>query len=317
MKNKNVIITGGAGFLGREIIKRTYEDNQITVYSRDEAKHYFLKKQYPRIRFIVGDVRDFDRLNRACKNQSIGIFAASLKQIEACDENPEEASKTIITGAFNSRKSAEDCGMDAACFISSDKSRAATTIYGAMKYVAGESFILHANNSPKLTTAIYGNVLNSTGSVIPLLWNAIASNREICLYSDEMTRFLLSVDDAVSLIMKSLTSELSGVNVVPKISSARIKDMFDIFAAEFGLKYTISAPRVGEKIHEVMASSEEIRRMKFEQDLGFYTIDPHQEFNQLSFSNNEYSSRDCCISIEELYTCLAQHSFFNPKRHTS
>jgi len=312
MKNENIIITGGAGFLGREIIKRTYEENQITVFSRDEAKHYFLKKQYPRVRFIVGDIRDFDRLSRACEGQTVGVFAASLKQIEACDENAEEASKTIITGAFNSRKAAEDRGFKAACFISSDKSRAATTVYGAMKYVAGESFILHANGSPRLTTAIYGNVLNSTGSVIPLLWNAIKSGRELQLYSDEMTRFLLSVDDAVSIIVKSVTSDLTGVNVVPKIPSARIKDIFDLFKAEFGLRYVMASPRVGEKIHEVMASSEEIRRMKFNESLGLYTIDPHREFNELSFENNEYSSRDCCLTPQELYETLASHSFFKP-----
>ena len=310
MKNESILITGGAGFLGKQIISKSYEDNEITVYSRDEAKHYFLKKKYPKVRFVVGDVRDFDRLRRACQGQTIGIFAASLKQIEACDENPEEASKTIIDGAFNSRRAAEDCQLKAACFISSDKSRAATTVYGAMKYVAGESFILHAGNSPRLTTAIYGNVLNSTGSIIPLIWNAIKNRKSLQLYSDKMTRFLLPVDDAVSLITSSLKSELTGVNIVPKIPSARIKDIFEIYAENFGLRYEMAAPRVGEKIHEVMASPEEIRRMQYRQDLGFYTIDPRKEYNQLQFPNDEYSSRDHCVSIEDLDKLLRQSNYF-------
>lgn len=310
MKNESIFITGGAGFLGKQIISKAYEDNQITVYSRDEAKHYFLKKKYPRVRFIVGDVRDFDRLKRSCRGQTIGIFAASLKQIEACDENPEEASKTIIDGSFNSRKASEDCSLKSACFISSDKSRAATTVYGAMKYVAGESFILHAGNSPKLTTAIYGNVLNSTGSIIPLIWNAVRNKKKLQLYSDKMTRFLLPVEDAVSLIMKALESDLTGLNVVPNIPSARIKDIFDIYSEKFGLQYDLSVPRVGEKIHEVMASSEEVRRMQYHKDHNFYTIDPKREFNQLQFPNDEYSSRDHCVSIDVLDELLKKENYF-------
>lgn len=312
MKDERVIITGGAGFLGKQIISHLYEDNEITVYSRDESKHYFLKKIYPKINFVIGDVRDFDRLKRACKDHTMGIFAASLKQIEACDENPEEATKTIINGSFNSRKAAEDCNLKSACFISSDKSRSATTVYGAMKYVAGESFILHPRSGTRLTTAIYGNVLNSTGSIIPLIWNAIQNRIVLNLYSEEMTRFLLSVDEAVTLVVKSLQSEITGVNVVPKIRSAKIKDIFEIYS-KFGLKYELSSPRVGEKIHEIMAGSEEVRRMKYEDLLDFYIMDPRLEYKSLTFPNQEYSSRDHCISFEELDSLLAKNNYFMNK----
>lgn len=311
MKNERILITGGAGFLGREIISRTYEDNEITVFSRDEAKHYYLKRHYPRVRFVVGDVRDFDRLKRACDGHTTAIFAASLKQIEACDENPQEASRTIIDGAFNSRKAAEDCSLKSACFISSDKSRAATTVYGAMKYVAGESFILHAQESPtRLTTAIYGNVLNSTGSVIPLIWNAIKNRRSLNLYSTEMTRFLLTVEEAVSLVLTSLESQVTGVNIIPRASSAKISDLFEIYAELFGLEYEVHQPRVGEKIHEVMASEEETRRMRFSEELGFYIMDPKREFRELSFPNDVYSSRDVCVPKEELNELLKHHNHY-------
>jgi len=312
--NEKILITGGAGFLGREIISRTYNDNEITVFSRDEAKHYYLKKFYPRINFIVGDVRDSERLQRSCRGHTMAIFAASLKQIEACDENPQEASRTIIDGSFNSRKAAEDCGMKAACFISSDKSRAATTVYGAMKYVAGESFILHTKkDGPRLTTAIYGNVLNSTGSVIPLMWNAVKKKQRLSLYSTEMTRFLLTVEDAVSLVLKSLESDITGVNVIPKASSARIIDLFEIFSSKFGLKYDIHSPRVGEKIHEVMASEEETRRMKFVEDLGFYIMDQKVEYKQLAFPGDVYSSKDVCVSKDELERLLADNDYYRER----
>jgi UDP-glucose 4-epimerase len=113
---------------------------------------------------VIGDVRNFDLLKRASAGHTIGIFAASLKQIGAVDQNVEESVRVIVDGAVNSRRAAEENNFKAACFISSDKSRAATTLYGAMKFVAGEAFIVNAERSNvKLSTAIYGNVLNSTG----------------------------------------------------------------------------------------------------------------------------------------------------------
>lgn len=130
-----LFITGGAGYLGREIVKSFYDEADITIYSRDEAKHYYLKKQFPKIKCVIGDVADFNMMNRAAKGHDHGIFAASLKQIEAVDQNVEIAIRTIVNGAINSRNVAEANDFKAACFISSDKSRAATTLYGSMKFI--------------------------------------------------------------------------------------------------------------------------------------------------------------------------------------
>ena len=116
---------------------------------------------------LLGDIRNRDLLIRKSKGHTVGVFAASLKQIEACNDNHEEAAKTIVDGAFNSRLAAEQNNFKSSCFISTDKSRAATTLYGAMKYVAGEGFMWWVSLIVKLTTAIYGNVTNSTGSIIP------------------------------------------------------------------------------------------------------------------------------------------------------
>ena len=106
IKNKKIFITGGAGFLGRKLIERLYNDNEIVVYSRDEAKHYSLKSIFPNVRFVLGDIRDKDLITRSSRGANIGIFAASLKQISACDEYPEEATKTILNGAINSKYAA-------------------------------------------------------------------------------------------------------------------------------------------------------------------------------------------------------------------
>lgn len=307
LKNKKIFITGGAGFLGKHLIKRLYGDNEITVYSRDEAKHYLLKKQYPLINFIVGDIRNKDLLVRKSRGCDIGIFTASLKQIEACDDNYEEASKIIIDGAFNSRLAAEENNFESACFISSDKSRAATTIYGAMKYVAGEGFISGKSNC-KLTTVIYGNVTNSTGSIIPLMWDYIKKEKTLQLYGSEMTRFLLDVDDAVELVVKSLS--YSSCNLIPVAKSFRIKDLFEIYNREFGLKYVVTEPRTGEKIHEIMASSEELRRIEFISNDNLYMLHPKKEIRGVEFPNNEYSSRDVCLTQVELYNYLKQKNFY-------
>lgn len=313
IKNKKIFITGGAGFLGKNIIKRYYDDNEITIYSRDEAKHYYVKKQFPKINCIIGDIADFDNLKRSSAGHDIGIFAASLKQIEAVDENCEVAVRTIVLGAINSRRCAEENGFEAACFISSDKSRAATTLYGSMKFVAGESFIVNSNKSPvKLTTAIYGNVMNSTGSIIPLIWDSISKNYQLKLYSKEMTRFMLSIDEAIDVVETAILSNLSGYNVIPMAKSFLIKDLFEIYAEEFSLKYITTVPRISEKIHEIMISNEEVPRITKMNSDKYFFMHYKQVFNEVNLMNNEYSSRDCLISKQELYEYLKKQNFYKP-----
>jgi len=306
MNNKKIFITGGAGFLGKALVKRYYENNEITIYSRDEAKHYYLKKQFPKIRCVIGDIRNYDLMRRASVGHDIGIFAASLKQIEAVDQNVEEALEVIVRGAINSRRVSEENSFSAACFISSDKSRAATTLYGSMKFVAGESFIV---NPPKigckLSSAIYGNVLNSTGSVIPLIWNAIFNKYSLTLYSPEMTRFMITIEQAMDLIEVSLN--YNGYNVIPKLKSFRIKDLFEIYAEKFGLKYDIGQPRISEKIHEIMISSEEMPRTN--QDDKYFYMHYKDIFNSQSESI-DYSSKDQVVSKEELDAVLKQLNYY-------
>jgi len=306
MENKKIFITGGAGYLGKNIIEKYYNKNEITIYSRDEAKHYFLKKQYPNIKCVVGDIRNYDLLKRASSKSDIGIFAASLKQISSVDENYEEGVNVIINGGLNSRRVAEENNMEAACFISSDKSRAATTLYGSMKYVAGESFIVNSEESTtRLSTAIYGNVMNSTGSIIPLIWDSIKNKRTLVLYSEEMTRFLIEIEDAITLIEESL--KVNGFNLIPNLKSFLIKDLFDIYKENFGLQYTIGEPRVSEKLHEMMISKEETPRTFFDKEKNLYFMHYKNIYNT---GVEEFTSDKVMISKEELYKYLVNKNFY-------
>jgi UDP-N-acetylglucosamine 4,6-dehydratase/5-epimerase len=248
-------------------------------------------------------------MKRSAQGHNIGIFAASLKQIGAVDQNVEESAKVIIDGALNSRRVAEEVGMDAACFVSSDKSRAATTIYGAMKFVAGESFIVNSDKSPvRLSSAIYGNVLNSTGSIIPLMWDAIDKGYELTLYSDKMTRFMIDIEKAMDLIEFGL--EKDGYNVIPNLKSFLIKDLFEIFAEKFGLKYKMGAPRISEKLHEMMISIEEAPRTYYNEELDSYFM--HYENLASNPINFEFTSDKTAVSKQELENLLESYQYFKP-----
>lgn len=322
IKNKEIFISGGAGYLGKNLIKRFYANNFITVYSRDEAKHYELKSQFPRIRFVVGDVADRDRLFDAASRCDYAIYAASLKQISACDENPSEAIKTICNGAINSKNaSLKSTKIKKSVFISTDKACAATTIYGACKYVAEQSFltkVIGEISAPNRTSLRYGNVTNSTGSIIRVLNKAIVNNEIVNLYSSDMTRFLIDVSDAVSMVEDSLLdlSETNGQCLVPIIKSFKIADLFEIYNEVYGLKFNICSPRVGEKIHETMICEEESLRSKFIYANGhkYIAIDQLNTYKDSNISqflvNNQFSSKDHCLTKEELKEYLAKNEYF-------
>jgi UDP-N-acetylglucosamine 4,6-dehydratase/5-epimerase len=309
LSDEKIFITGGAGYLGSNLVKRYYKDNEITVFSRDEAKHYYLKKQFPKVNCIIGDIRNERLLIEASRGHTIGIFAASLKQIEAVDQNVEESLQVIVHGSFNSRRAATENGMKAATFISTDKSRGATTIYGAMKYVAGEAFVVNNTDTPtRLSSVIYGNVLNSTGSVIPLIWDSIKNNYPLNLYGEEMTRFMVDIETAMDAVEYALKKD--GFNIIPNLKAFRVKDLFEIYEKEFRLKWTLGAPRLGEKYHEQMISPFEKERVTYDKEHDMFLLHNKTVYHENIIGPNGLSSEECLVTKEELEEILKKHNYF-------
>ncbi len=310
LNDEKIFITGGAGYLGSNLVKRFYNDNEITIFSRDESKHYYLKKQFPKIKCVIGDIRNYQLLKEASKDHTIGIFAASLKQIEAVDQNVEEALQVIVHGAINSRKVATENNLKAATFISTDKSRGATTIYGAMKYVAGEAFVANSEEvQTRLTSVIYGNVLNSTGSIIPLIWNSIKNNYELTLYGEDMTRFMIDINEAIDCIEYALKKH--NFNVIPNLKSFRVKDMFEIYEEVFRLKWKVGGPRISEKYHEQMISPYEKDRVTYDHEHNVFLLHNKNIYHETILSQNGLSSEECLVSKEELHAILRGYNYFS------
>ena len=309
LNDEKIFITGGAGYLGENLVRRYYANNQITVFSRDEAKHYYLKKKFPNVRFIIGDIRNFPLLSESMRGHTIGIFTASLKQIEAVDQNIEESLQIIVHGAINSRRAAVENNLKAATFISTDKSRGATTIYGAMKYVAGEAFVVNSETTnTRLTSVIYGNVLNSTGSIIPLIWDSLKKNYPLNLYGEEMTRFMIDIEKAMDTIEYALKHD--GFNIIPNLKSFKIKDLFEIYEEQFKLKWTLGEPRIGEKYHEQMLSPYERERATYDKINDTFLLHNKNVYNESIISKNGLTSEECLVTKDEFRTLLKKYDYF-------
>jgi UDP-N-acetylglucosamine 4,6-dehydratase len=177
-----------------------------------------------------------------------------------------------------------------------------------MKFVAGESFIVNSEKSNvKLSTAIYGNVLNSTGSIIPLIWDSINNGYSLELYNEKMTRFMIEINEAMDVVEKALN--VNGYNVIPNLKSFMVKDLFEIYGDLFGLKYNVTEPRISEKIHEMMISKEEKNRTYFDSEKNTYFMHYKNQFNS-NFDWDEFTSDYTICTKEELDKILKQHNYF-------
>ncbi len=262
LSGKSVLVTGGTGSFGRKfietVLKRYPNVRRLVIYSRDELKQFEMAQsmpsvKYPQLRFFIGDIRDKERLNRAMEGIDVVVHAAALKQVPACEYNPFEAVKTNILGAQNLIETAIDRGVRNVVALSTDKAAAPINLYGATKLCSDKLFV-SANNFKgsrdiKFSVVRYGNVMGSRGSVIPFFLDRRKEGL-IPITDTRMTRFNITLEQGVDLVLYAIVHMWGGEIFVPKIPSYRIMDLAEAIAPHCPKK--IVGIRPGEKLHEEM-----------------------------------------------------------------
>jgi UDP-N-acetylglucosamine 4,6-dehydratase len=263
IKNKVVLITGGTGSFGKKLVEKLLKDDlvkKVIVFSRDELKQFEMQSLYnsPKLRYFLGDVRDFQRLKQATDGVDVIVHAAAIKQIPAAEYNPMEAIKTNIIGAENIVNVAIENGIERVVALSTDKAANPANLYGATKLcsdklmVAGN--ILAGSRITKFAVVRYGNVLGSRGSVIPF-FKEQAPNGSLPITDTSMTRFWLTIEEGVSFVLDSLERMKGGEIFVPKIPSFKVIDVAEVVSPKTPLR--IIGIRPGEKLHEVMITEDD------------------------------------------------------------
>jgi len=278
---KTILITGGTGSFGRACVKRLltkHKPKQVRVFSRDELKQWDMQhelKNDPRLRFLIGDVRDAQRVKRATEGVDILIHAAAMKQVPACEYNPMEAIKTNVDGAMNVINAALDNNVPRIIALSTDKAASPVNLYGATKLCSDRLFIQsNSYRGPKRKTMFsvvrYGNVMGSRGSVIPLFRKQKTAG-ELTLTDERMTRFWITLPQAVDLVISSLEIMRGGEMFVPKIPSMKVVDLAKTIAPEATCR--IVGIRPGEKLHECLITGEE-GRLAYEMKDRYVVLSP-------------------------------------------
>ncbi|MBN1392343.1 MAG: UDP-N-acetylglucosamine 4,6-dehydratase (inverting) [Sedimentisphaerales bacterium] len=281
LNNKVVLVTGGTGSFGQEFTKKIlteHKPRKVIIYSRDEYKQYMMRKKFAeyeeRLRFFLGDIRDRSRLFRAFEGVDYVVHAAALKQVPALEYNPTEAVNTNVMGADNIVDAAIDAGIKKVIALSTDKAVNPINLYGATKLVAEKIFIAanaYGGGRVKFSVVRYGNVMGSRGSVIPFFMSLKKDGvKEFPITDERMTRFWITLEQGVELVLKALEEAEGGEIFIPKIPSMKITDLAKAIDARCTFKYTGIRP--GEKLHESLISQDEARNVKVFD--GIYVIMP-------------------------------------------
>lgn len=328
LNGKSILITGGTGSFGKAftsiVLKRWPRIKRLVIYSRDEQKqfnmaHDYPVSEFPMIRFFIGDVRDFERLKRACHDIDYVIHAAAMKHVPIAEYNPDECVKTNIGGAENVIRAVLETEVSNVVALSTDKACAPINLYGATKLTSDKLFIaannIKGNKDIRFSVVRYGNVMGSNGSVIPFFMNK-RKEGVLPITDPNMTRFNISLTEGVEMVLHALETAWGGELFVPKIPSYRITEVAEAIGPE--CRQHVVGIRPGEKVHEEMITSSDSFSTY---DLGkYYVILPQacnweldeyirhfnavkvpEGFNYNSGTNTEW------LSVEELRTLIREH----------
>ena len=317
--DKVILVTGGTGSFGKVFIKKilaNYKPKKLIVFSRDELKQFEMQQesdfQHPNLRFFLGDIRDYDRLKYAFSEVNIVVHAAALKQVVAAEYNPFETIKTNILGAENIINAAIDNNVEKVIALSTDKAVNPVNLYGATKLCSDKLFIagnrlVGQYRDTMFSVVRYGNVIGSRGSVIPL-FKKQKKEGLLTITDERMTRFWITLEDAVDFVIQSFETMKGGEIFVPKLPSMNIIDLASAIAPECDKK--IIGIRPGEKIHEVLITEDEARTTVEDGTryiiLGNFTVpESYKDLKKVpEFFMYESSQTEKILSVSELQTLI-------------
>ena len=303
---KNILITGGTGSLGKGLTKRllSYNVDSIRIYSRNENQQVRMQSEFndKRLRFLIGDVRDLSRLARAMEDIDIVFHAAALKHVPVVEYNPFEAVQTNILGSQNVINASLEENVEICICVGTDKAVAPLNTYGATKLLMEKLFVTASNylnpirHKTKFIAVRYGNVLASNGSVVPKIIEQIKSNKKITITDPNMTRFNITMNQALDLIERATTTGKGGEVFIPKLPAYRVGDLKDILLDLFEGKNSteIIFVRTGEKFHESLLTIDELRNT-YESEYDYILMEKsgsHKNHNYEKTSLNENYSSD-------------------------
>ena len=334
LTGKKIVVTGGTGSLGKVLVRRLLsgelgEPTQIVVFSRDEAKQHDMRLAYQHrhaatdeviynnfkrmLRFQIGDVRDRHSLAAVLRDADVVFNAAALKQVPACEYFPFEAVQTNIIGAENLISAIREnrFNVQTVVGVSTDKACKPVNVMGMTKAIQERLFVQANLDSPstRFICVRYGNVLASRGSVIPLFHEQIRAGGPVTITTSEMTRFLLSLEQAVDTIFAAVRDGAAGETYIPRVPSARMTDVAEALIADRQIEIKVTGIRPGEKVHEILVSEEEGNRTIAHDD--YYVIAPmlpelRRELAERPLGR-EYSSADELMKKDEVATLLRKH----------
>jgi len=306
LAGSSILITGGTGSFGKqfaETVLDKYPDiKRLVIYSRDELKQFEMSQmssimKYNQVRFFIGDVRDKDRLRRALEGIDVVIHAAALKQVPVCEYNPFEAIKTNVLGAQNVIENCIDLNVKRVVALSTDKAAAPINLYGATKLCSDKLFVAgnyyKGNRDVTFSVVRYGNVMGSRGSVIPFFMNKRKEN-VIPITDDKMTRFNITLQEAVDLVLYALEHMYGGEIFVPKIPSYRILDIAEAIAPNCKIEHIGIRP--GEKLHEEMITrTDAISSLEFDK---YFVILPSVDLWDAKDYCEQYKGKRCAEGFQ-------------------
>jgi UDP-N-acetylglucosamine 4,6-dehydratase len=305
---KTVLVTGGTGSFGRWILKEILKNpvEEVRILSRDEEKQLNTKREVgdSRVKFLLGDVRDYDRVAQVCRGVHILYHAAAQKVIDSCEENPIEALKTNVIGTWNVKRAAIADRVERGILISTDKAVKPVNLYGMTKALAEKIWLgSEPESKVKLAVVRYGNVIGSRGSVVPYFRQLIKEKKPLPITHPEMTRFLITLRQAIKLVFHATEDSKGGEIYVPDLPACNIVDLAKAMAGEkYPLKFV--GIRAGEKIHECLIQEYEIHRAKKKGK--YFVIYPCLQLNHKDLAEEYTSDKAKRLSKKEILIMLKE-----------